>query len=161
MFGTCSCVFYSCTCSCTCHSEPVHVVEQVDVTEDEDGQQRSDTRHAAGRLLLRPLTLRRPALLLRLAVIGEERRRVRRGLVQRHGRRWGRGSIQTVNTVRLSLQMHLGILKAKTQTRYKTNNSLNIKRIIYLIFLLLFQLKFVFIHQTETLTQILSNCPAS
>lgn len=73
-------VFSLCIRRCrTCDGEAVHVVEQVDVTEDEDGQQRSDTRHAAGRLLLRPLTLRRPALLLRslrLAVIGEERRRV-------------------------------------------------------------------------------------
>ena len=65
----------------TCHSEPVHVVEQVDEAEDEDGQQGSDAGHAAGRLLLlRPLTLG-------LAVVREEWRRVRRGLAQRHGRR--------------------------------------------------------------------------
>lgn len=73
----------------TCHGEPVHVVEQVDEAEDEDGQQRSHSGHPAGRLLRRLRSLR-PSLLirtLRLALIGQERRRVRRGLAPRHGRR--------------------------------------------------------------------------
>lgn len=64
---------------CTCHCEPVHVVEQVDVAEDEDGQQGSDFGHAAGLLLLRPLRHRAAAtvlLRLRLAIIGKERHRV-------------------------------------------------------------------------------------
>lgn len=68
---------------CTCYGEPVHVVEQVDVAEDEDRQQRSDCGHAAGRLLLLPL-----ARLLRtlcLAVIGEQRRRVWCELAHGHG----------------------------------------------------------------------------
>lgn len=54
----------------TCHGEAVHVVEQVDVAEDEDGLQRLDFGHPAGRLVLL-LIRRRPALVLcslRLAV---------------------------------------------------------------------------------------------
>lgn len=76
----------------TCHSEPVHVVEQVDVTEDEDGQQRPCFWHPAGRLLLRSRS-HSPAPLfhwtLRLTLIWEERCQIWCGLAQRHGCRWG------------------------------------------------------------------------
>ncbi|KAF3845875.1 hypothetical protein F7725_002954 [Dissostichus mawsoni] len=63
--------------------------EHVDVAQDEDGQQGSDLRHAA-RLLILLRAWSPPALLLRtlrLALIGEERHRIRRLLAQRHGRR--------------------------------------------------------------------------
>lgn len=75
----------------TCHGEPVHVVEQVDVAEDEDDHQRPASGHPAGRLLIWLLIGRRGALILRtfrLAVRGEERSRVRHRLASRHGRRW-------------------------------------------------------------------------